>query len=160
MILFSSKLTVEDVVQKMKSIDIIKNTARMIRQSLNTVEFGLDDKFGDAEELASSWNRCELPDILISFFATLFNIPQAILIKSFLDSDNIFECDDEDLDDAPFASPQTASAVKVKSLYQMVYYILHNGKKKTPLHVMMEHHIYEKCKSREVITSLNRVGLH
>ena len=159
MILFSSKLTVEDVVQKMKSIDIVKDTARMIRQSLNTVEFGLDDKFGDAEELASSWNRCELPDILISFFATLFNIPQAILIKSFLDSDNIFECDDEDLDDAPFASPQTARAVKVKSLYQMVYYILHNGKKKTPLHVMIGHHTYDKCKSREVITSLNRVGV-
>ena len=159
MILFSSKLTVEDVVQKMKSIDIVKDTARMIRQSLNTVEFGLDDKFGDAEELASSWNRCELPDILISFFATLFNIPQTILIKSFLDSDNIFECDDEDLDDAPFASPQTARAAKVKSLYQMVYYIFHNGKKKTPLHVMMGHHIYDKCKSREVITSLNRVGV-
>ena len=56
MILFSSKLTVEDVVQKMKSIDVVKDTARMIRQSLNTVEFGLDDRFGDAEELASSWN--------------------------------------------------------------------------------------------------------
>ena len=156
MILFSS---VEDVVQKMKSIDIVNDTTRMIQQSLNTAEFGLDDKFGDAEELASSWNRCELPDILISFFATLFNIPQAILIKSFLDSDNIFECDDEDLDDALFASPQTARAVKVKSLYQMVYYILHNCKKKTPLHVMMGHHIYDKCKSREVITSLNRVGV-
>ena len=138
MILFSSKLTVEDVVQEMKSIDIVKDTARMIRQSLNTVEFGLHDKFGDAEELSSSWNRCELPHILTSFFATLFNIPQAILIKSFLDSDNIFECDDEDLNDAPFASPQTARAVKVKSLYQMASYILHNGKKKTPLHVMMD----------------------
>ena len=30
----------EDVVQKMKSIDIVKDTERMIRQSLNTVEFG------------------------------------------------------------------------------------------------------------------------
>jgi hypothetical protein len=49
--------------------------------------------------------------------------------------------------------------MKLKSLFQMMYYIIHNGRKKTPLHVMTAHHIYDKCKSRELITSLNRTGV-
>ena len=43
---------------------------------------------------------------------------------------------------------------KHMSLYQRIYYILHGGKKKTLLHMMTAHAIYDKCKSRELITIL------
>ena len=36
---------------------------------------------------------------------------------------------------------------------------LHNGRKRTPLHLMNSVEIYEKCKSRELITSFNKSGL-
>ena len=36
---------------------------------------------------------------------------------------------------------------KLMSLYQIIYYILHAGKKETFLHMMTTHDIYEKCKS-------------
>ena len=48
---------------------------------------------------------------------------------------------------------------KIKSLYQMMFYSIHKGRNKTPLHVMTGHNIYDKCKSRELRTSLNRIGV-
>ena len=46
-----------------------------------------------------------------------------------------------------------------KSLFQLIYYNIHNGKKETPLHIMNSSAIYKKCKSRELLTSFNRLGL-
>ena len=40
-----------------------------------------------------------------------------------------------------------------------MFYNLHNGNKQTPLHVMNLVEIYERCKSREFITSFNGSGL-
>ena len=49
--------------------------------------------------------------------------------------------------------------LKIKSLFQLIYYNIHNGKKKTPLHIMNSKAIYQKCKSRELLTSFNLLGL-
>ena len=49
--------------------------------------------------------------------------------------------------------------LKIKSLFQLIYYNIHNGKKKLPLHIMSSSAIYEKCKSREPLTFFNRLGL-
>ena len=40
-----------------------------------------------------------------------------------------------------------------------MYYSVHNGRCRTPLHLMAAHTISDKCKSRELITSLNRTGV-
>ena len=40
-----------------------------------------------------------------------------------------------------------------------MFYNLHNGNKRTPRHVMNAVEIYERCNSRELITSFNRSGL-
>ena len=39
---------------------------------------------------------------------------------------------------------------KFMSLYQIIYFILHTKKKKTPLHVMTAYTIYDKCERREL----------
>ena len=49
--------------------------------------------------------------------------------------------------------------MKIGSLFQILYYNLHNGRKTTPFHLMNSVEIYEKCKSRELITSFNKSGL-
>ena len=41
----------------------------------------------------------------------------------------------------------------------MMLYNVHNGRKKTPPHLMAAHNVYDKCKSRELITTLNRIGV-
>ena len=45
------------------------------------------------------------------------------------------------------------------SIYQTMYYVMHNGNNKTPLHMMTAHNVYDTCKSRELITSLNSIGV-
>ena len=40
-----------------------------------------------------------------------------------------------------------------------MYYDLHNGYKKAPIHIMNACKIHEKCKSKELITSFNQSGL-
>ena len=49
--------------------------------------------------------------------------------------------------------------MKIGSLFQIMFYNLHNGSKRTPLHIMNSVEIYERCKSKELITSFNRSGL-
>ena len=48
---------------------------------------------------------------------------------------------------------------KIKSVIQTIFYVLNQGKQKTPFHIMNANAIYEKCKSRELITSFNLVGI-
>ena len=81
--------------------------------------------------------------------------------KSNREEDDFFEIDEgwDDISDTAFTSQQAAKAIKIKSLYQIMYYILHNGRKNTPLHIMTGHNVYDTCKSRELITTLNRVGV-
>ena len=48
---------------------------------------------------------------------------------------------------------------KIKSVIQIIFYVLNQGKQKSPFHIMNANAIYEKCKSRELITSFNLVGI-
>ena len=45
------------------------------------------------------------------------------------------------------------------SLLHIMYYNIYHGRKKAPLNVMNIHAIDEICKSRDLITSFNRLGL-
>ena len=65
MFVFSSALSVEDVVKKLRSVNVIKEGAVTIREALGNVDFNLNDKFGDAHELKSSWERTAIPDCLV-----------------------------------------------------------------------------------------------
>ena len=48
---------------------------------------------------------------------------------------------------------------KLFCLFQTMFYHKHHGAKKTPLHVMLGQHIYAKDKSREMLTTTNRIGV-
>ena len=75
--------------------------------------------------------------------------------------DSLIPNDDETnvLDDDKIVWQTFDIPLEIKSLFQLIYYNIHNSKKKTPLHIMNSSAIYEKYKSRELLTSFNRLGL-
>ena len=49
-------------------VDGVKSAARTIRDKLLNVDFGLQDKFCDAEELKLAWRTTNIPDEVLAFF--------------------------------------------------------------------------------------------
>ena len=58
----------------MRSLDNIKTAPATIKQSLLDLDFGLDDKFCDAEKLKEAWRKKVIPGVLLMFFSTLLNL--------------------------------------------------------------------------------------
>ena len=48
---------------------------------------------------------------------------------------------------------------KIHVMFQMLFYFVHKGQKKAPLAVITGHTVYDKCKSRELITALNKIDV-
>ena len=64
----------------------------------------------------------EIPNELVVFFSELFNIPKKKLHGMQEPSNN-------------YRQVTTDKTLKIKSLFQIMYYIIKNGKSKTPLHI-------------------------
>ena len=147
LLVFSSSISMADVINTVRATDVIKEAAVEMRNALLNMDFNLDNKFCDAHELQDSWRNTVVPDTLMTFLSALFNMKKISLLKQY---------HDEDEDEEKTESNVTA---KLMSLIQIMYYKINHGKKKTPLHVMNSHAIYDTCKSRTLITSFNRLGL-
>ena len=48
---------------------------------------------------------------------------------------------------------------QMQGLFQIMYHDLHQGRKRTPFHIMNNQAIYDACKSKCLITSFSRFGL-
>ena len=136
---YSSSVSTADIINTIRSLDTIKSGAKLTRTALKQVDFKLQDRFCDAEELKQSWLNTKIPDELLTFFSELFDIKKTKLIEEY---HNETVSDDAKNDQFPGKYP------KIGSLFQIMYYDLHNGYKKTPLHIMNACEIYEKCKSK------------
>ena len=55
-------------------------------------------------------------------------------------------------------SPAKPKLFRAESLFQTLFYVVNNGDKRAPLPIMLAHTVYEKCKSRELLTTLNHLG--
>ena len=71
---FSSKLDVKEIVNILRSQDIMKDAAIKIHQTLQNMSFNLGDKFCDSKELENLWHNTNIPDTIVLFFAELFKI--------------------------------------------------------------------------------------
>ena len=236
---FSSRISVLDVVNLIRYRDDITDAATTLRNSFMSMDFGLSDKFCDFEELKQSWFNTNIPDNIVSFFTTLFDINKARFLEAILKEtgddhesieDMLYENDeadndendvkdketdteqkpkrssqrevnylesDEDDDDIMFCdkddpewnggndknrvdksseekdddNPEDMKVEgrkkklfqrkvnKVKCLIQIIYYSINNGRKKTPFHVWTSVEVYNRCRSRELMTMLNRMSL-
>ena len=123
--------------------------------ALLCVDFDLNDRFCDAKDLEDSWENTKIPEPLLRFFGSLFNFQQE---KFYVDSKQD-QTDNED--EKPHANSNVSDEKrrKINSLFQIMFYMLHNGCKKTPLHIMNSEAIYDACKSATLITSFNHFGL-
>ena len=82
-IVFSSKIDIQDIVQILRKINIIKEAKVQVRQGFSLMNFNINIKFCDAEELAETWDNFNIPDEIIAVFSTLFNINAASLKQNF-----------------------------------------------------------------------------
>ena len=48
---------------------------------------------------------------------------------------------------------------KYNTIFQIIHYLVHNGKKKTLLHLSLCESIHDTCRSKELITIMNGLGL-
>ena len=78
---FSSSVDIKVVINVLRSIDTIKSATNISRQSFFSVDFGLKDKFYDAEELKHAWRNTKVPDEILTFFSELFNIKKTSSLK-------------------------------------------------------------------------------
>ena len=88
-----------DVIQKLRSLSNIKAAAQAIRKSLLEAEFGLEDKFCDAQELKESWENIVLPTSVCAFFSILFDINQIKLMTHNLEEHSSVSDGDDSMDE-------------------------------------------------------------
>ena len=177
-IVYSSSVTSSAILAKLNSLNVAKKAGEMIRTALQTVDFMLEDSFCDSNDLNDAWDNTQMPEVLAEFFTGFYNIRKSDLIAKKYNHDDDCNEPDEDDEDASqdivsnkecSETTETSEDLKKKeprkpkirlanSMFQSMFYGLHSGRKKTPLHTMMAHHVYDICKSKELMTTLNRFG--
>lgn len=70
-----------------------------------------------------------------------------------------YQNEDDEIGKTETDENDVLKSMKKLSLFQIMFQNLHNGPKRTPLHVMNVVEIYEQCKSSEFITLFNGSGL-
>lgn len=116
------------------NLDCIKAAGKHIGNVLLYVDFGLEDRFCDAQELRESWSNTQ--DVLLTFFASLFNINRTILMKEIFKEGNTTPFDKEEGDYSENSSDQHKRVnLRMNSLFQILYNQVFQGRKNTPLHI-------------------------
>ena len=59
---FSSSMDITDFINTLQLLDSVKSAEETIRDKLLNVDFGLQDKFCDAEELKMAWGTTKILD--------------------------------------------------------------------------------------------------
>ena len=80
---FSSSICINDVVKRLRSLDTTKNVAEKLRKSFLEIDFDLNYKFCDGEDLLGSWDNLPLFDEILTLLRTLFNINLAKLLPKY-----------------------------------------------------------------------------
>ena len=115
----------------------------------------MDDRFCDENDLKESWKITPKSHSINLFLSELLNYSQNKnknkAANASLNSSNSDEnCDKQDT--------EGNKLLRINDLLQIIYYIL-NRSKRTPLQILIGFAIYNTCKSRLLITSLNHLGL-
>ena len=103
---FSSALTVNGIAAKMRDMNVVKTCGEILREVLKKVDFKLDDKFCDGHDLKQSWETTAIPDQLLTYFFSLFEIKRSRMLKiemiGMLPEDENAQSQDDD--DCPYSS--------------------------------------------------------
>ena len=134
---------VRHLAEKIRSVDPTQLCASKIRKELLHFDFHLNDQFCDAVELMDSLYKFTIPETTLKFFGKIFNFQPAshheISKEIIRESCDYQDEPDEDEDDNSVNSSRTVSKSRcrqVQSLFQIMFYVLHSGRKRTPMHLM------------------------
>ncbi len=159
----------EDMVDMLQSINPIKQCAKEIRQALLNEDFGLSDKFCDANDLRQAWTSIVIPEPVKTFLITLMDFEGFDFEETTVTNDEDDEGDDEDgldgdngideKDEEKSAHGSVQKKRRILSLYQLVYFMVHSGRKRTPLHILNAEAIHHASRNSQLVTSFHRLGI-
>lgn len=149
---YCSTTSLDSVIEKLQPENILKESGKIIKQSMEKVNFDLQDKFCDASSLENSWKENTIPQEILIIFSQIYNFSITQFQKK-KDKTNASVSDKK----KEHLSEQ--KILKIKSLFQVMYYIYKNGLERTPLQVMNGLAIHYSCRSKSLIDSMNHLGL-
>ena len=153
---FPSNLSAEDITARVRSIDIIKEAALILREKLNTTSFGLENKYCDTNDLKDVWEDGKMKENIESFLTTLLRrivLEEPDSKERRIDLESLVLDSDDDSDDETDESDdnKVTKNVRAYSLFQTLVYTI------TPLHAMTGQVVYSRCRSRGLIKTLNKI---
>ena len=117
------------MIEMIRSVNPIKGCAEALRNLFFFKEdLYLQDKFCDANDLEEAWDNIRIKETVTTFLSTLLNF-------QIVNSDNINlhqDTDDTHVDETFDSNTSNSKQRKIKGLYQIIYYIIHNGRRRTP----------------------------
>ena len=131
---FSTALRQVDVVESLRnktSTSDIISCAKTLESDIKLFKFQLDESNCDANDVATCQSDMKVPDTWHIFMKHL--------------------CGQRSMSDE--------FDRKSYVIFQQVYYFVHNGTKKTPLHVSIAQSIHNERRSKKLIKTMNRLGI-
>ena len=131
---FSTALRQVDVVESLcnkTSTSNIKSCAKTLESDIKLFKFQLDESNCDVNDVATCQSDMKVADTWHIFVKHL--------------------CGQRSMSDE--------FARKSYVIFQQIYYFVHSGTKKTPLHVSIAQSIHNECRSKKLIKIMNRLGI-
>ena len=162
LVVYPSHISPTEILKRMQSLDIMKTAGGTLRNILrHDTNFNLNDSFCDKHELLNSWLTTHMSDEMATFLSSLLNVPKVKLINNRV-LESVLEVGDDDTSDEDIGeNDHSGGAIKVirsHGIHQTLFYAANNGRKLAPMQVMSANSIYEKCKSRTLITEQNKLA--
>ena len=129
---FSSNVSSNDLVETLRSTDVIKACADKLKKECEEFNFGLSNTCCDGSDIDVSLKEYDenRPESWTSFFDALFsNRKRSEHIKR--------KCD---------------------NIFQIIFNMIPSGGKRTPMHVSLAQTVHDTCRSKQLIEILSRMG--
>lgn len=138
------------MIEESYSKDYISECANIFKKSLQDVNFDLHDKFCDETDLRLAWESSNIPEAFLTFFSKLFDVDKGDLCKNKLDYDLI---------DTSLPITKEVKLLRIKSLFQIIYFIKCNGIVRALLQTLTGLFVFNTTRSKNTIKILNRLGI-
>ena len=130
---FSRYVQTTELVEIIRSQDVIKDCARILKNECIEYKFSLEDSYKDANDVIASYNIFikKRPAAWECFFNTML----------------------------PFRKTLESLQRKSDTIFQIMYSLTHNSTKKTPLQIFVAEPIHDISRSKRLINIMNQLGV-
>ena len=164
------------LAERIQSIDPVQVCASVLRESLESHDFDLDDRFGDAQDLKLACSNMKIPEPVLKFFEYLYNFnpdsyqkaAEAVMSVADPSSEDLNEEEADDIDETNNSDCEQTSDGgltaqcyrKIQALFQTMFYVHHGGRKRTPMYIMNAEGAHSLGRGGKIFTAIfNRQGL-